>query len=161
MLETISVPFMIRDLFPHRKYTSSLKADKCFNSLYEAAAPNNLELFRRMQSSGMLCYVALVRTDILEERSASIIRVTRFGELVTGNVVPNSLILVTLMMEALHSSETSVLTRATQHNIPEDDTLYSHRRENLKSHTALTGCALICVFLEQIQCINFLNSVSH
>jgi hypothetical protein len=33
--------------------------------------------------------------------------------LVTANVVPSSLIPVTLMMEALCSSETSVLTRAT------------------------------------------------
>jgi hypothetical protein len=45
-------------------------------------------------------------------------------------------------MEALRSSETSVLTRATWRNIQEDCILYSHRRENLKSYIALTGWAL-------------------
>jgi hypothetical protein len=61
--------------------------------------------------------------------------------LVTANV-PSSPILVTLMKEALSSSETSILARATRHNIPEDSILHSHRRENLKSYTALTGWTL-------------------
>jgi hypothetical protein len=36
-----------------------------------------------MASSGMLDRVALVRTDVSEELSASVIRVTRIGELGT------------------------------------------------------------------------------
>jgi hypothetical protein len=39
---------------------------------------------------------------------------------VTANVFPSSPIPVTLMMEAISSSETSVLIRATGRDIPED-----------------------------------------
>jgi hypothetical protein len=45
-------------------------------------------------------------------------------------------------MEVLSSSETSVLIRATPRNIPEDDILHSHHRENLKSYIALTSWTL-------------------
>jgi hypothetical protein len=75
----------------------------------------------RIPSSGMLRHVALVRIDVSEKRSASIIRVTRIGEL--GIMLAATSNQWTLMMEALSSSETSVLTRAKQHNIPEDGIL--------------------------------------
>jgi hypothetical protein len=110
-----------------------------------------------MPSSGMLGHMAVVRTDVSEERIVSITRLTRSGRLgttlavtsnrnrlrrntmyllctyvciiyvvflpdvlrllVTANV-PSAPILVTLMMEALYSSETSVLTRDRRRDIP-------------------------------------------
>jgi hypothetical protein len=93
----------------------------------------------------MLCHVDLVRTDISEEHSASIIGVTRIGELgtrflcsvcrllVTANVVPSSQILVTQAMQVLCFTEMLVLTRSTWHNVPEYGILHIHCCENLKS----------------------------
>jgi hypothetical protein len=59
--------------------------------------------------------------------------------LVNATAVPRSPILVTPMMEQIRSSDTSVLTRATRRNIPGDDILHSHRRQNLKFYIAITG----------------------
>jgi hypothetical protein len=116
-------------------------------------------------SSGTLRRVALVRTDVSEELSASFMRDLALSRaiynptllspffpliplcilnsefhssflshlvflrsvrrlLVTASVFPSSPILVTLINKALSSSGTSILTRATRHNIPEDTILH-------------------------------------
>jgi hypothetical protein len=79
-----------------------------------------------MVSSGLLRRVALVRTDVSREPSSTFIRVFLRSVrrlLVAACVVPSSPIFVTLMKEAPDYSETSVLTRATRRNNPEDTIL--------------------------------------
>jgi hypothetical protein len=75
--------------------------------------------------------VALARIDVSEEHVASIFRVERISELGTTLQWPLR-IFSTLKIEATCSSETTVLTRPTRHNIEEDS--HSHCRESFKSY---------------------------
>jgi hypothetical protein len=94
-----------------------------------------------MQSSGILCRVTLIRTDVSEE-------------LVKANVVLSLSIRVTLMMEGLSSYETSDLSRATRRDIPEDCIIYSQSRENLKSYQSgtvqMTQSWICCLDIEVV-----------
>jgi hypothetical protein len=70
----------------------------------------------------MLWRVAVLRSDVSEELTASIISVTRIDE--------------------LRMSTATSKRHTLRNNIPEDGILHSHRQENLNSNIALTGWAL-------------------
>jgi hypothetical protein len=118
--------------------------------------------------------VTFIRTDVSEERFTSIVRVTIIGELgttlavtsnrstlvflrnvlrllVTANVVPRSPILVTLMMEDIRSSKTSVLTRARRRLIAEDDIPAFFRRANRHA----VGTIMLATVCPEVQSIEF------
>jgi hypothetical protein len=125
-----------------------------------------------MVSSGMLRHVALVRTDVLEEHSASIIRVTRISELgtmlaitsnrrthlvflcsmhwflVTASVGPISPILVTLMKAALSSSQVFLCSMrrllVTASVVPISPILVTLMKEALSSHKYFIASCVNC-----------------
>jgi hypothetical protein len=79
----------------------------------------------------MLRRVAHIRTFSSNEHITSISTVKIISEL-RALTVTSSLILFNLMLEAIRSSETSLLTRVTRRHIPGDGILYSRHREILK-----------------------------
>jgi hypothetical protein len=94
-----------------------------------------------MASSGMLRRVALVRTDVSQERAASNIRVKRLGELVTLAVTSNGRTLRRKFTDSFHPDDGgakflrkvgSYKSQTVWH--PRDAILHSHRRVNLKPY---------------------------
>jgi hypothetical protein len=93
-----------------------------------------------MPSCEILRRATLVRTEVSDERSTSIVKVTRIADLetkfavndncslllVAANVVPGSLNLSTLVMETIRSSKQLILKSPSRHKIPEDDILPLH-----------------------------------
>jgi hypothetical protein len=81
-----------------------------------------------MAVTGIFSSVVLVRSDVSEERIAFISRLTTHGDqgttiVITNNVVLSSPIRVTLMMEVILHSETSIGIKTTLRNIQEDAVL--------------------------------------
>jgi hypothetical protein len=91
-----------------------------------------------MLSSGMLHRVALVRTDVLDERIVSITGETRISELGKTLTVTSN--------RSMLRRNMSILTRATYHDIPEDSILHSEHCENLKSYILHCSCSMGAIF---------------
>jgi hypothetical protein len=67
-------------------------------------------------------------------RGQNILQVFYLWRMVSSGMLHHVALVITDVSEALGNSETSVLTRATWRNIPEDTIFHSHHRENLKSY---------------------------
>jgi hypothetical protein len=85
--------WVLLQVFLHFRGTEYLhlqyhRVSQATSNLSDGVGPGT-SFLTRMTSSGMLRYVALVRTDVSEELSASFIRVTRIGELGTLAVTSN------------------------------------------------------------------------
>jgi hypothetical protein len=109
----------------------------------------------RIPCYGMLRRVTVVKTDVSKESTVFTIRVIKISSLMTT-------LAVTCNRSTLRKN-TSVLTRATRRNIPEDGIFHSHRRENLKS--SLRGdmhsyCYVFTVLNWALVHFNFLNHVA-
>jgi hypothetical protein len=101
--------------------------------------------------------VAVVRSDVSEERvSYIIVKVERISEL---GITLAVIIVSTLMMGAIHSSETSVLTRISHRHVPEDGILHSNRLKTFKQYYSLS-----IIYLDisgQIECCNGYDGKRH
>jgi hypothetical protein len=109
----------------------------------------NTEKKKKKLLTGIWRRVALVRrTNVLEEHSPlfSVFLRIMLRLLVTGNFVPSSSIIDTLiLMETMPPSETAVLTRATRRHISEDGTVHLYLYFLISEHilSAQKRCYLI------------------
>jgi hypothetical protein len=107
--------------------------------LYRLPDLGDRRISRRMPSSWMWRRVSLVRTDVSEELSAFIIRVTRIGKLGPTLAVTSNR--RTLRRNSFHPDDGDCKFllnvgsyKAHTAKTPEDGILHSHRRENFKSY---------------------------